>query len=108
MLVLDRHSEELLNVSGQVELVFMSWLDVSEEDASQSVDRDCAGKNSKRWDPTAPGTVASMRSLEYVMFSFHQSDDVDTWSGWVVGTNDHVFGRIKRSLLGRCHESDCN
>ena len=43
MLVLDRHSEELLKVSGQVELDFMSWLDVSEEDANRSIDGDCAG-----------------------------------------------------------------
>ena len=46
-MVLDRHSEELLKLSGQVELDFMSWLDVSEEDANWSVDRDCAGKNPK-------------------------------------------------------------
>ena len=45
MLVLDRHSEELLKVSGQVELDFMSWLGVSEEDANRSIDGDCAGKN---------------------------------------------------------------
>ena len=49
-----------------------------------------------------------MRSLEHVVFSFLQSDDVDTWSEWVVDTNENVFGRITRSLLGRCHESDCN
>ena len=64
VLVLDRHSEELLKVSGQVELDFMSWLDVSEEDANSEYRSRLCGKELKRWDPTAPGTVASMRSLE--------------------------------------------
>ena len=32
--------------------------------------------------------------------SFLQSADLETWSGWTVGTKDDVFGRIKSSLSG--------
>ena len=39
-------------------------------------------------------------------FPLLQCDDVETWNERAVRTKDHVLGRTKSSLPGRCHERD--
>ena len=93
VLEFDEYTEELLEVSRQVELDFMSrlgvhrkrprtwatdsgtlsiptrWLDVSKEDAKQPKYRwRLCGKEIKRWELAVPGKFASKGPLEYVMF----------------------------------------
>ena len=120
-----RLDPELLKVSRQVELDFMSrlgayrnrprawatdigipviptkWVDVNKGKVMQPQYRSrLCGKELKRWDPTVPRTFASIGPFEILMFLFSKSADVETWSEWTVGTKDHVLGRIKSSLSG--------
>ena len=114
VLELDWHTKEMSKVSGRVELDFMSWLDVNEEDVKQPEYRPRSCKQGERWEivreelqrwrPTVPGTFLTMGSFEYVIVLFSKAM---TWRSGVSGsTKDHVFGRIKSSLSGRCHERD--
>ena len=54
------------------------WVDVNEGDDERPEYRSrLFGKELKRWDPTMPGTFASMGAFECVMFFTFQSADVE-------------------------------
>ena len=118
-----RLDPELLKVSRQVELDFMSqlgvyrkrprtwatdrcfpvistkWVDVNKGDAKQPEYRSrLCGKELKRWDNSRNFCINGTARVRDS--SFLHIADVETWSEWTVGTKDHVLGRIKSSLSG--------
>ena len=50
------------------------------------------GKELELWDPTIPGTFASMGPFECVMFFTFHSAEVETWSKWCDDSEDLVLG----------------
>ena len=66
------------------------WVDVNKGDAGQPEWRErLCGKELKRWDPTMPGTLASMGLCDVLAL---QGADVEARGKLCVGTEDHVHG----------------
>ena len=62
-----------------IHVIPTKWVNVNKGDDKRPEYRSIlCGKELKRWDPTMPGTFASMGPLECVMFFTFQSADVET------------------------------
>ena len=82
-----------------IHVIPTKWVDVNKGDDKRPECRSrLCGKELKRWDPTMPGTCASMGPFECVMFFSFQSADVETRGKWCGDSEDLVLGCFEGTL----------